>query len=547
MPLRSVRNWQPLTAAIAVLVTAGGAALAGCGSSPGAPKATSTQAAAGKSFSTTGFITPDTGTPKSGGTLIAQDAQDPPGGLDPVKGVLDGLTGMSEYAAVFDLLIRYDPVSQTYVPQLAKSMTSNAAGTAWTIKLRPGVKFTDGTPLNAAAVKYNLERWGGKDSIGYYYPTVAEIKNVTTPDPLTVVVNLNTVDREFNWVFTQGFGLIGSPTAIKKMGEAKFNLDPVGAGPFMVSKYSPNSELDVVRNPNYWGGPAPLDGIHFLYSTGDGTNLQSLQNGDRNLINLSSAPVIQQAIAAGLGGFMWIRAEGSTILMNERPGHILHDVNVRRAVALAIDPNVINERVYGGAGTPSTSLWPKSMFGTTAQGITPDRRKAAALVAAAKVADHWNGSLPILCKPSPEYQQLCLAEQAMLNAAGFKATVKNAPSVGEWVQDLYVKGNYEISPTSNLVTGNVGLYTQLTEEFVGQYTPTGYNNPQMTAAIDLLRTASTPAELLAGMNQVQTVYNQTVPEATESVSHNAVLWKGVGGVIADSNGTILFNKAYLTS
>jgi peptide/nickel transport system substrate-binding protein len=556
MPSRNPKTWQPGVAAAAVFLV-GVFVLAGCtssksntdnrGSSSAAPSSSTSGVASADPLSTTGFLAEDSGTAKTGGTLAAVASVDTPSGFDPVKGVLDGLTGMSEYAAIYDLLLRYDPVAEKFVPQLAESIEPNAAGTAWTIKLRPGVKFSDGTSLDAAAVKYNLDRWGGKDSIGYYYPTVAEIKNVKVSDPLTVVINLNTVDRELNWVFTQGFGLIGSPTAMKRMGEAKFNLHPVGSGPFMVSKFTPGSQLSLVRNPNYWGGQVPLDGINFTYATGDETLLQSLQNGDLNLINIQAPPTIKKGVDANLGGFLWLRTEGSTIVMNERKGHLTSDVNVRKAIALAIDPNVINQRVYNGVGLPTSSLFPKDMYSTTVAGITPNRDEAKRLVEAAKTEHKWDGSLEMLCKPSPEAQQLCLTEQAMLNAAGFKITVKPAASTDEWVQALYIKGEYDISPTSNQVTGKVGLYTQLTQEFVGQYTPTGYNDPRMADAINALRTVSTEAELVAALDKIQTIYNETVPEVVVATGRNALLWKGIGGIIPSSNGTVLFNKAYLTS
>jgi peptide/nickel transport system substrate-binding protein len=536
----------------------GASVLAGCSSSssggtasgqtPAPASSSTTSAPSSDPFNTTGFIKAEPqGPATTGGTLTAQTAEDPPNGLDPIQGTIDGLTGMTEYTAIFDVLMRYDPITKQIVPQLAQSMTSNAAGNTWTIKLRPGVKFSDGTPLNAAAVKYNLERWGSKASVGYYYPTVAELKNIQTPNPSTVVINLKAVDREFNWIFTQGFGLIGSPTAIRKMGQHNFSLHPVGAGPFMVTKYSPTSELDVVRNPSYWGGHVPLDGIHFVFPTGDSTNLQSLQNGDLGVINLSDPTSIQTAIKAGYGGYMWIRTEGSTMIMNERKGNITSDVNVRRAIDLAINPAVINQRAYNGNGSPTSDLFPSNLYGTTVKGNPPNPAEAKKLVAAAKVADHWDGSLPILCKPSPQNEQICLAEQAMLNAVGFKATVKNAPSIDEWIQDLYVKGAYVVSSTSNQVTGSAGLYTQLTEEFVGAYTPTGYNNPKMTAAMNLLLTANTPAAISAALDKVQTVYNQTVPEVVVANAHNALIWKNLGGVVANSGGSLLLNKAYLTS
>ena len=152
--------------------------------------------------------------PVTGGTLHADVSIGEPGGLDPIKGTPDGDLGLSEYAAIFDVLLRYDPVTGKYSPQLAKSISANADHTVYTVTLRDGVKFTDGTPLNSAAVKFSVERYKGPGSVQYYFAVMPEITSIDTPDDLTVVFNLVASDAQFPWLLSQGLGLIVSPTAV---------------------------------------------------------------------------------------------------------------------------------------------------------------------------------------------------------------------------------------------------------------------------------------------------------------------------------------------
>src|SRR5690606_27917667 len=125
------------------------------GGSEGA--ATDTTEGAGEVLpSETGWIgeQPDDGPPVDGGVLRAIVTGNDTGGLDPVKNLGSGQTLLTEITAIFDQLMRYDPIANEYVPHLAESLTPNDDHSQYTLKLRPGVTFTDGTPLDAAAVKF---------------------------------------------------------------------------------------------------------------------------------------------------------------------------------------------------------------------------------------------------------------------------------------------------------------------------------------------------------------------------------------------------------
>ena len=175
-------------------------------------------------------------------------------GLDPLVALGHGTSGGIQMAAVYDTLMRYDTVKREYVNHMTASVTPNADSTEWTIKVKPGIKFTDGTDFDAEAVKFGLNRHRS-GMVGA--PPCAEligcpvnsrssnaymqlISDIVTTDKLTLTVKLKESWASFQYALANDAGNIPSPTALKKCDGRKqpkdcsFNLSPVGAGPFMV-------------------------------------------------------------------------------------------------------------------------------------------------------------------------------------------------------------------------------------------------------------------------------------------------------------------------
>ena len=143
---------------IAAVLAVSALAVAGCSSSSDNDgKASASDNLSKTKIFTTGFVgATDSGTPKKGGQLTIADYGEPRS-LDPTVTYASGATGGSAMAAVYDELVRYDYTADDWAPQLAESLTSSKNDTVWTLKLRKGVKFTNGQPLNAAAVVNSLK------------------------------------------------------------------------------------------------------------------------------------------------------------------------------------------------------------------------------------------------------------------------------------------------------------------------------------------------------------------------------------------------------
>ncbi len=247
-----------------------------------------------------GGDTPDegAGTPTPGGKVVYGLEAENSGGWCLPEGQL-AIAGIQVARAIYDTLTVPNDKAE-YVPFLAESVEPNDEFTEWTIKIREGITFHDGTALNAEVVKNNLDAYRGK------YPGRASllfsfvldnVKEVTVADPMTVVVTTNTPWPSFDaYLFSSGrFGI---------MAQAQLD-DPdtcdtklIGTGPFMDPEWKVNESFTAVKNPDYWqkdgdGNQLPyLDSIEFRPIVDGDTRVSALLAGDINALHTSGAEQI---------------------------------------------------------------------------------------------------------------------------------------------------------------------------------------------------------------------------------------------------------------
>src|SRR3954465_509166 len=221
---------------------------------------------------------------KQGGTITVGLELDIPG-FDPLKvGVFDTAAGTGA-AAIFDTLTYLDDKGKAQ-PKLALSWEPSEDFKIWTFKLRPGVKFHDGTPFNAEAVKANFDRQkdpANKCRCAFY---ISGIRDVQAPDELTLIYNLN--DPSVNLPATLSMpntnNAMQSPTAWKAKGE-DYNRNTVGTGPFILKSWSAGDRLVLEKNPNYWNKGHPyLDRIVLKPLPDAQSRFASLQSGEADIV-----------------------------------------------------------------------------------------------------------------------------------------------------------------------------------------------------------------------------------------------------------------------
>ena len=225
------------------------------------------------------------GCPASGGTLTVDLDEQVLPDLDP--SYTPQAVAYRVIRGVFDSLV-YEGSNGQFTPWLASKWTVNSNATAFTFTIRPGVKFSDGTPLTASAVKYTFDRIESpKEGSLFAISLLGPYAGTTVNGPYSVTVRFKTPYPAFLEAASQAFLGIVDPAAAQREGPAGFGARPVGSGPFEITSNVPNQGVTEVRNPAYrWGpsglnhqGPACLSKIAFTEVPGESTRVGQLEHG----------------------------------------------------------------------------------------------------------------------------------------------------------------------------------------------------------------------------------------------------------------------------
>jgi len=294
---------------------------------------------------------------KQGGSITVGLELDIPG-FDPLKvGVYD-TSAETAAAAIFDTLVALDDKGQP-VPKLALSWTHSDDYKTWTFKLRPGVKFHDGTPFNAEAVKANFDRQkdpANKCRCAFY---IAYVHDVQAPDELTVVYNLNdpAVNQPALMTIQSSNNVVHSPTAWKTKGD-DYNRNPVGTGPYILKSWAAGDRMVLEKNPDYWNKGHPyLDRIVLKPLPDAQSRFASLQSGEADLVwdDEADADNIQRAQKDPKLTVHTYVGSGAAVNAINTKAAPLDDVRVRQALVMAIDRKKWSQVVTNGLARPATN------------------------------------------------------------------------------------------------------------------------------------------------------------------------------------------------
>ena len=321
---------------------------------------------------------------KQGGSITVGLELDIPG-FDPLKvGVFD-TSAETAAAAIFDTLVTLDDKGQPQ-PKLAVSWTHSDDYKTWTFKLRPGVKFHDGTPFNAEAVKANFDRQkdpANKCRCAFY---IAFINDVQAPDELTAVYNLKDPAVNLPGLLTiqSSNNAVQSPTAWKTKGD-DYNRNPVGTGPYILKSWAAGDRMVLEKNPDYWNKGHPyLDRIVLKPLPDAQSRFASLQSGEADIVwddeydpdNIAKAqndPKMKVHTYVGSGAQVYA-------FNTKTPP--FDDVRVRQALVMAIDRKKMSQAITNGLARPASNPYGDgSWVKCKDDGALPnDMEKAKALI-----------------------------------------------------------------------------------------------------------------------------------------------------------------------
>ncbi len=428
-------------------------------------------------------------------------------------------------------------------PLLAESLTPNATNTEWVLKLRSGLKFHDGTPLDSAAVKANFD--AAKAPTSRCAGTLAPVTSLEVVDPLTVKYVLSSPYGAFADVLSGAVGMIYSPTNAAAKG-ADVSANPVGAGPFVFKAWERDSKLTLEKNPNYFQKGLPyLDSVIFKPIPDEDARLASLSSGEVDVMFTLRQQYVRQARDLGDAVKRYEKvgnqSGGSIFNVTQAP---VDDKRVRKALAHALNQDDLI-KILGGEGiTPaSNQFFSKNspFYSEKVAAAYPklDVAKGKALVdeyvkdPARSDKKPVGAPIEVLfnCPPDPTLVAVAQAYQQMAAAVGIKMELKQveqATHINNAVgKPPFTAADYMIN------CWRLGGQADPDTILFNQYGPpegqaanvTNYNNPEVQALLKIGREESDFDKRFAAYEKIGLIFADELPHVWTGATAGSTVTK----------------------
>jgi peptide/nickel transport system substrate-binding protein len=325
------------------------------------------------------------------------------------------------------------------LPQLAAAMPAvSDAGKTVTVKLRPDVKFNDGTPLTAEAVRFSLDRHRSMPGSN----RKSELESVTAVevvDPLTVRLRLKAPFAPLTAQLADRAGMPVSPAAAQKLGD-KFGTAPVCVGPWQFAERVAQDRIVVERSPHYFDpGSVKFDRVVFRIIPDDNVRLANLRSGDIDVMHQvtpSDAGSLKKEGRFDVSSVTGLGFSSITINLRNKTGKthppgdlgtpLANDPRVREALELSIDREALVQVAYDGLYTPGCGpISPNSVFFDKSRKCsTRDVARARKLLAGAGLAGGYK--LEMVVVNNPQQRRVGEVIQGMAREAGFDIALRPA-------------------------------------------------------------------------------------------------------------------------
>lgn len=404
-------------------------------------------------------------------------------------------SGHQVRVAIYDSLTTINTKGD-YVPYLAKSVEPNAAFDEWTISLREGVTFHDGTPVDAAAVALNLDTIRGKNPalptrlLTFVY---SNIDTVTVVDPLTVVVTTKTPWPAFPGYLVER-GMV-APAQLDDPSTCATNM--IGSGPFELVEWRPNESLTVEANPHYWRKGYPKVGEIVFRPVPDAqARVNGLKSGEYDLLTTSSSLQIvdlkQQAEAGDIKLIATDKGAETAFLMLNSGKAPFDDRVAREAVALAGDAREVNQIRNKGLNTISTGPFPPGTDAYLPTGARTRDLKRARALAKQYEAEHGQPiSFEYLTVNDPENLAIAQLVKEQQSEAGIEVSIRGvdqATLINEALAGSYTGAGFRLHSGGDPDLQYVWWHSGSPVNF-GRI-----NDPEIDALLDAGRVETDPAK-----------------------------------------------------
>jgi peptide/nickel transport system substrate-binding protein len=361
---------------------------------------------------------------------------------------------------------------------LAKSQKVSQDQLTWTYGLKPGLKFSDGSPLTAADAAASFQR-SVDDKANVHGSFYTPIKSVTASGDSTVVFHLKSPYASLPMVITQPeFAVFPA----SKLASKDFFKQPISAGPYTVTSYSSDQRVDLAANSNY-AGPAPaISKLVFQYIQDPGTRLSELKAHQIQWAGALPGSMLPQISGDGLRQVTIPGFSATYVYINNRKPP-LDDVRVRKAISLGIDRDKLNEIAYRGKTKPLLGFLPSTMDYSQATLPGADAAQAKQMLAGSKCAGGCKLTLMVR-NGLTDFLDMASVIQQQLKPLGIDVSIERTdPGIAskhELDGDFQLEVNNLLS-RANFPDGflNLGLFSDT--QIKALYS--GYDSPKMDAAI----------------------------------------------------------------
>jgi peptide/nickel transport system substrate-binding protein len=416
------------------------------------------------------------------------------------------------YVQMFDTLARHDPNGKL-IPWAARSWR-RVSPTVWEYKLRDGIKFWNGDPLTSADVKFAIEKIMDPAYKSEQAPRMATVDHVDAPDPLTVRITTKKPTPllpGFPWLTA-----IVDSKYWKEHGDAYEAEHPMGSGPYIMTSWHRDEELDLDANPAWWHGKLAIKHVVFKPIPESAARVAALRTGETDLI--TNVPVQYQLQLAAGRNTRLSSARSIRVLFvafnTVKPGSgPQNNKLVRQALNYAIDVPELVKTVLGGRGYEVASPIPPGFTGydPTIPFYKHDLAKAKDLLAKAGYPN-GQGLTLLINAPTGRYnkdKEIAQAIAGQIAQTGVKTDVK----IQEWTNYINQTGNRDLTPMYELGWGNDSFDADntLSSLFASNARLSTYANPALDKLIDAARYELDPKKRDAIYHQALTIIHDDAP------------------------------------